>query len=185
MDGVKDTWIVKQLEIKNQISDKDCSLIRTEDEHWKYVGGLDISFIVGDDVNACACYVILDRDLQVVYKNVKMVQMTAPYIPGFLAFREADSLLQLIDQQKTQSPQLTPDVLIVDGNGVLHPRQCGIACHIGVETGIPSIGVAKNLHQIQELGDDFSRESVKRRFNDLSHDSQVLNLKTSEVIKIY
>ena len=39
---------------------------------------------------------------------------------------------------------------MVDGNGLLHPRECGIACHIGVVTGLPTLGVAKNLHQIQE-----------------------------------
>ena len=65
-------------------------------------------------------------------------------------------------------PELTPDILMVDGNGLLHPRQCGIACHIGVETSIPTLGVAKNLHQIQEFGQEFTRENVRQRFESLT-----------------
>ena len=62
--------------------------------------GLDISFIVGDETNACACYVILNRQLEVVYQDVQMVTMTAPYVPGFLAFREAQFLSDLISKQR-------------------------------------------------------------------------------------
>jgi len=46
-------------------------------------------------------------------------------------------------------PDKVPDVLLVDGNGILHPHRCGLACHIGIQTSIPSIGVAKNLHLIE------------------------------------
>lgn len=52
-----------------------------------------------------------------------------------------------------------PDVLLVDGNGVLHPHRCGLACHIGIQTGIPSIGVAKNLHLVE--GVDVTKQSVQ------------------------
>ena len=68
----------------------------------------------------------------------------------------------------------------MDGNGVLHPRQCGIACHIGVDTGLPTVGVAKNLHQIQEYGDQFTRESVKHRLSKLSQAGQHITLATAE-----
>ena len=148
--------------------------------NWRHVGGLDISFIVGDEVNACACYVILDTCLQIVYKDVKMVKMTAPYVPGFLAFRESEFLLELISKQRGEMPDITPDVLIVDGNGILHPRFCGIACHIGVDTNIPTIGVAKNLHQIEEFGPEFNRDFVKAKFSKLTHSADFLPLATSE-----
>jgi deoxyinosine 3'endonuclease (endonuclease V) len=117
------------------------------------VGGLDISFIVGDEVNACACYVVLDSDCNIVYKQVKMVQICSPYIPGYLAFREFKFLAELVEEQILTQPELTPEVLMVDGNGILHPNRAGIASHLGVELGIPSIGVAKNLHMLQELGE--------------------------------
>ena len=78
-------------------------------------------------------------------------------------------------------PELTPDILMVDGNGLLHPRQCGIACHIGVETSIPTLGVAKNLHQIQEFGQEFTRENVRQRFESLTELENFLTLKTFQV----
>ena len=78
-------------------------------------------------------------------------------------------------------PELTPGILMVDGNGLLHPRQCGIACHIGVETNIPTLGVAKNLHQIQEFGQEFTRENVRQRFESLTELENFLTLKTFQV----
>ena len=187
----------------------------------KLFGGLDISFIVGDDVNACAGYVVVDasdaQKLRVVYQDLQMVQMTAPYIPGFLAFREADCLIELVNKQRRLRPELTPGVLMVDGNGILHPRWvvfqrdskskiflkllcfiyftdehkcndisiwcrcCGVACHIGLDTGLPTIGVAKNLHQIQEFGPQFNRDNVRERFEQLSCPGEYIELATDKV----
>ena len=63
-----------------------------------------------------------------------MVTMTQPYIPGFLAFREAPHLVDLVATQRRERPELTPQLLVIDGNGLLHPRQAGLACHIGRAT---------------------------------------------------
>ena len=96
---MKSDWKQEQCEIKKKIVELDmCPRLKEGD--WRYIGGLDISFIVGDDINAAACYVVIDRDLQVVYQDVNMVQMTAPYIPGFLAFREANFLVDLVRKQR-------------------------------------------------------------------------------------
>ncbi|KAK0544811.1 hypothetical protein OC846_005221 [Tilletia horrida] len=62
-----------------------------------------------------------------------------PYIPGLLAFRELGPLLNLIDQLETP-----PDLLLCDGQGIAHPEKCGLASHLGVLTGIPSVGSAKS-----------------------------------------
>ena len=177
LDDLKELWREKQEQYKLKVMENDLTDFTTS---WRYVGGLDISFIVGDEVNACACYVILDISLQIVYKDIKMVKMTAPYVPGFLAFRESEFLLELISKQRGEMPDITPDVLIVDGNGILHPRFCGIACHIGVDTNIPTIGVAKNLHQIDEFGPEFNRDSVKAKFSKLTQSGDFLPLSTSE-----
>ena len=95
LENIKQSWIAEQNVYQARISEKD-------QEYWKsnfsYLGGLDIIFIVGDDINACACYVVIDGKLEVVYKDTQMVKMIAPYIPGFLAFREAKSLIDLVDQ---------------------------------------------------------------------------------------
>ena len=99
IESKKSDWKQEQCEIKKKIVELDmCPRLKEGD--WRYIGGLDISFIVGDDINAAACYVVLDKDLQVAYKDVVMVQMTAPYIPGFLAFREAYFLIDLVIRQR-------------------------------------------------------------------------------------
>jgi deoxyinosine 3'endonuclease (endonuclease V) len=50
-----------------------------------------------------------------------------------------------------EKPELKPDVIFVDGNGILHPQQCGLACHIGLRMNIPTIGVAKNLFHLDGI----------------------------------
>uniref|UniRef100_A0A0E0GWV4 Endonuclease V n=1 Tax=Oryza nivara TaxID=4536 RepID=A0A0E0GWV4_ORYNI len=91
----------------------------------KYIGGVDISFSKEDPSTACAALVVLDAGtLEVVHEEFDVVRLQVPYIPGFLAFRE---------------------VLMVDGNGLLHPRGFGLACHLGVLADLPTIGVGKNV----------------------------------------
>ncbi|XP_078510206.1 endonuclease V isoform X2 [Lissotriton helveticus] len=116
------------------------------------VGGVDLSFIKGDDVNACASLVVLSYpELEVIYEECQMVCLTAPYVAGFLAFREVPSLVNAIERLQGEDPSLMPQVLLVDGNGILHHRGFGVACHLGVLTGLPCVGVAKNLLQVDGL----------------------------------
>ena len=77
------------------------------------------------------------------------MKLTQPYIPNFLAFREADLIINLI---KEIPQEVYPDLLLIDGNGTLHPLKFGIACHLGVVLNIPTIGVAKNFLQIAQDG---------------------------------
>jgi len=62
-----------------------------------------------------------------------------PYVPGLLTFREAPAVLALLESLKA-----IPDLLMVDGQGMAHPRRIGIASHVGLLTGIPTIGAAKS-----------------------------------------
>jgi deoxyribonuclease V len=62
-----------------------------------------------------------------------------PYIPGLLAFREVPVLMEALAALRTR-----PDLLLCDGQGLAHPRRCGVACHLGVLTGLPAIGVGKS-----------------------------------------
>ncbi|KAK4435651.1 Endonuclease V [Sesamum alatum] len=118
----------------------------------KYVGGVDLSFSRNDPLIACATLVVLDiSNLEVVHEDSSIIKLRIPYVPGFLAFREAPVLLELLDKTKKTSPSLYPQVLMVDGNGLLHPRGFGFACHLGVLADLPTIGIGKNLHHVDGL----------------------------------
>ena len=83
--------------------------------------------------------------MSIVYQEYTYFQLTIPYIPTFLAFREIEPVQALIQQQRDTHAHLTPAVILVDGNGIFHPRHAGLACFVGVRTGIPTIGIGKTL----------------------------------------
>jgi deoxyribonuclease V len=94
-----------------------------------------------DRVLARAAIVVLEfPSLQPLDYAVAHRPTTFPYVPGFLSFREAPAVVAALDQLRVR-----PDLLICDGQGIAHPRRFGIACHIGMLTGLPSIGCAKSL----------------------------------------
>ncbi|XP_074175490.1 endonuclease V isoform X3 [Rhinolophus sinicus] len=73
------------------------------------VGGVDVSFVKGDSVRACASLVVLSYpELQVVYEDCRMVGLTAPYVSGFLAFRELPSLVDAVQRLREKEPHLMP-----------------------------------------------------------------------------
>ncbi|CAF1062481.1 unnamed protein product [Rotaria sordida] len=123
----------------------------------KYVAGLDISFVKTND-KAVGSMVIFDYDtLNIVAKISVNCNMKIPYIPSYLAFREAPVFMKLIDIQKECCPHLTPQVILMDGNGVWHPRRAGIASHFGVLSGFPCFGVSKNVL----YADGITREKIE------------------------
>ncbi|KAK4559201.1 hypothetical protein RGQ29_008447 [Quercus rubra] len=147
-------WIEAQDDLKRRLVTEDdfswkLSKENEEEEEalLRYVGGVDISFSKEDTSVACGTLVVLDiqsQDLQVVYHDYYLVTLTVPYVPGFLAFREAPVLLELLERMKKNASPFYPQVLMVDGNGILHPRGFGLACHLGVLADLPTIGIGKN-----------------------------------------
>ncbi|KAF9427469.1 hypothetical protein BGZ94_004835 [Podila epigama] len=111
----------------------------------KYIGGVDLSFIVGNKEDAIASLVVLSYpDLKVVYEHHAKVKLSLPYIAGYLAFREVGPLLDLIAALRQDKPHLVPQLIFVDGCGILHPRGFGLASHLGLLANIPTIGCSKN-----------------------------------------
>uniref|UniRef100_A0A8C9IL59 Endonuclease V n=1 Tax=Piliocolobus tephrosceles TaxID=591936 RepID=A0A8C9IL59_9PRIM len=147
-------WKREQARLKARVVDRDTEAWQRDPAFsgLRRVGGVDVSFVKGDSVRACASLVVLSYpELEVLYEESRMVSLTAPYVSGFLAFREVPFLLELVQQLREKEPGLMPQVLLVDGNGVLHHRGFGVACHLGVLTDLPCVGVAKKLLQVDGL----------------------------------
>jgi deoxyribonuclease V len=104
------------------------------------VAGLDVGYARDSDELVAAVVVLAAATLDTVEQHTVAGRATFPYIPGLLAFREVPSLLTALRQLTT-----APDVLLCDGYGIAHPR-FGLACHLGVLTGVPSIRVAKTAY---------------------------------------
>ncbi|ANE52504.1 deoxyribonuclease V [Flavisolibacter tropicus] len=104
------------------------------------IGGADISFNKYETTVYAGIIVLSFPDLHPVAYSLVKTEVTFPYVSGYLAFREAPALIEAWEQL----PQ-KPDVLVVDGHGIAHPRRMGIASHFGVLTGQPTIGCAKKI----------------------------------------
>lgn len=104
----------------------------------RLVAGLDVSYAKESEGVAAAAVVVSSTTGAVVEETVVRGFATVDYHPGLLAFREAPVLLQALRQLGT-----VPDLLLCDGHGIAHPRRCGLACHLGVLTGVAAIGCAK------------------------------------------
>lgn len=106
----------------------------------RVLGGVDVGFEEGGRITRAAAVLIDAETLQPIAECIARVPTSMPYIPGLLSFREMPALIAALDQL----PQ-RPDLLFVDGHGIAHPRRLGVAAHLGVVTGLPTIGVAKKI----------------------------------------
>lgn len=103
----------------------------------RFVAGVDAAF-TADRVFGAACLYRLP-DLTCIEQATAVQELLFPYVPGLLSFREGPAVIEALSGLK----QL-PDVILVDGQGIAHPRGIGIASHIGVLLDIPTIGCAKH-----------------------------------------
>ena len=114
----------------------------TEDrlEPVQYVAGVDGGFEESGTITRAAVAVLGFPDLQLQEQAIARRPTTFPYVPGYLSFREIPAVLDALEKIN-----ITPDLILCDGQGIAHPRRFGIACHLGVLLDVPTIGVAKSL----------------------------------------
>ncbi|MEM4616714.1 MAG: endonuclease V [Archaeoglobaceae archaeon] len=117
-------------------------------EEIKYVIGVDQTF-VGDKIISCAVKFEFPA-LKEIEKNFSIDEVSFPYIPGYLMFREGKPAVNAVKKLISDNT-----VIIVDGSGIAHPRGCGLATYIAIKTNTPTIGVTKKklFGEIQGNGD--------------------------------
>jgi deoxyribonuclease V len=122
-----------QIELAGQISR------RSETIKPRFVVGVDISAPDSRDIARAAAVIISYPEMQVAEIKTAEDKLNFPYIPGLLSFREAPLILDAF-----RKLSINPDLVMVDGQGIAHPRRLGIASHLGLLLDMPSIGCAKS-----------------------------------------
>ncbi|XP_048179422.1 endonuclease V isoform X6 [Corvus hawaiiensis] len=122
--GRRRRWEREQARLK-------ASVVEEDTEEWQEdarfaglerVGGVDLSYIKGDDSRACASLVVLSFPaLEVLYQDCRMVAVSAPYVAGFLAFREVPFLVEAVQRLQQEEPQLQPQVRSLQRSGETFP----------------------------------------------------------------
>jgi deoxyribonuclease V len=106
----------------------------------RYVAGVDMA--INEEHNAARAAVVLLSypEMEIVERHIYEEPIRMPYIPGLLSFREAPCVIGAFDKLRQQ-----PDIVMVDGQGIAHPRRMGIGAHVGLWLDLPTIGCAKSL----------------------------------------
>ncbi|MDP2749563.1 MAG: endonuclease V [Nanoarchaeota archaeon] len=128
----------KLREIQRKIAQDVVLKDKIKKDKIKTIAGFDISY---EQDNAICAAVVLDMNsMEIIDKAYCEMKAPMPYVPTFLAFRDGPVILKTYEMLK-----IKPDVLMVEGHGILHPLKAGLACYISVSLKIPVIGVAKKL----------------------------------------
>lgn len=122
--------------IQNQLRQS----LRLEDDFApiKIIAGIDVGYNLKTNTAKAAIVCMKMDGLDIIESHTETLDVTFPYIPGYLSFREAPVIIKALSKLKC-----APDMFLIDGHGIAHPRRLGIAAHIGALLEIPTIGVAK------------------------------------------
>lgn len=115
----------------------------TEDEFdkpVKTVAGIDLGYDAKNDTCRAVVVVLRFPELDLIESAEAILPIQFPYVPGLLSFRETPVAIKALEKLTN-----APDLILCDGQGIAHPRRFGIACHIGLLTNVPAVGVAKSL----------------------------------------
>ena len=150
MEGLYNNITVTEAAALQKSMREKVVLQKPEDFQITTVAGSDISFNKFETTVYAGIIILQFPSLQPIAYSLVQTEVTFPYVPGYLAFREVPALLQAWEQLPKK-----PDILIADGHGIAHPRRMGIATHFGVLTDGTTIGCAKKkLWGKYELPDD-------------------------------
>ncbi|MBV9159480.1 MAG: deoxyribonuclease V [Candidatus Kaiserbacteria bacterium] len=103
------------------------------------IAGADISFSRYSDIFHAAVVVFSFPDLVEIDRSFHTMRVSFPYVPGYLSFREVPAIAEAFEKLKKK-----PDVLVMDGHGIAHPRRLGVATHLSLAIDTPTIGCAKS-----------------------------------------
>lgn len=127
------------VELQKQLS---YEVITTDDfeKPIKTVAGIDLGYDLHTNICRAAAVVLKFPELELIESSETFMPIQFPYVPGLLSFRETPAAIAVLEKLET-----LPDLILCDGQGLAHPRRFGIACHIGIITNLPTIGVAKSV----------------------------------------
>lgn len=138
--AVSHPWDVSIAEAKNlQLQLAQRVILQDQYTQPVHVAGVDVGFEHDGKITRAAIAVLNYPELTLVDHSLARIKTVFPYVPGYLSFRELPAVLKAL-----ATLHILPDMFLCDGQGIAHPRRFGIACHLGVITDIPSIGVAKS-----------------------------------------
>ena len=106
--------------------------------HIACVAGVDVGFEQDGMITKAAVAILSFPQLELVEVRVNRIRTCFPYVPGLLSFRELPAVLPAFERLER-----LPDLVLCDGQGYVHPRRFGIACHLGVLLDVPTIGIGK------------------------------------------
>ncbi len=117
----------------------------------RFIGGVDCGYNAAEETMRAAVAVVSAATLELAAVGRAETPVPFPYIPGYLSFREVPAVLAALARLERR-----PDLLVCDGQGIAHPRRLGLACHVGLASGLPSIGCAKSrlVGKAREPGPD-------------------------------
>lgn len=142
----------------------------------KLIAGADISFNKNSSTIYAGIVVMTFPELELVEEASVVTESRFPYIPGLLSFREIPAITEVWKQLKH-----LPDVVVLDGQGIAHPRRMGIASHFGLLINGPTIGCAKSVL----VGNFGELDNTKGSFANMHHKEEVVGaaLRTKTGVK--
>lgn len=155
--------------IKKEIEDEEKTLLKKLDikknlniKNVKFIGGVDTTYAGESELIGCAALLVFRKDnFALCYHEYFYGDFTIPYCPSYLNKREGNIYFNLL-RDLEHSNETKPDVILVDGNGIIHTRGCGLATYFGIKIEIPTIGISKKPCNVGYFNSKIYEEMKKK-----------------------